>query len=352
MSQVASKNSSVQTSSPFKIVILSGDQKGVEFELMADGITIGRSAENDIILDTDMKCSRRHAQISFTPQGLEIVDISQKNKIEVNGETVDRAMLTPGSEFVVGSTKMRLEKISTQALVAVPKPMMVPTPPPGVPVPPPQIKFAIEQGNFPPPPPPGVAPFPPFGQAGPPIATPSGNNRVVFYLVVGLIAVGFWLMLSGNKKKIEETPLGSSPEEIDSRMQDYERRKENFVKVQEKEGTRNAQWKDAQALYLQGFRDYKKGQYSRAIEAFRGALSIFPNHQLAARYLTLARRKLDEVIQYNMKRGREYREKLMYAKCAGHFNVAMTLINDPGNATYKEAKTAAEECNLYLEGRY
>jgi tetratricopeptide (TPR) repeat protein len=174
----------------------------------------------------------------------------------------------------------------------------------------------------------------------------------MFYGIIAVIGLGLWLLFSGSSKKDEEIKLGGSPEEQQARIDEMNKRRDEMVKVSEKSGNRNPQWRDAQSLYLQGFRDYKKGQFTRAIESFRGALSIYPSHQLASRYLTLARRKQDELIQANLSRAREYRERGMYQKCSAHFAMSMTLLAEPTNALYKEAKAGLEECNLYVEGRY
>jgi hypothetical protein len=333
--------------SPFKVVVLSGDQKGVEYELLSSGITIGRSQENDIVLESDLNCSRRHARLSITPAGVEVEDLSQKNKIEVDGKFYDRTVINPGSTFTVGSTRMRLDVINAVAPVTIEQPATGPS-----------LPQKTVPAGFPMPPqaPPGLPPLPQFPSANPPRGqggAPNANsNRVLLYGMVALILAGIFLIAQGKKKKAEEVSLGGKPEETESRLQEYQRRKELYVKASERDGVRNPQWREAQALYLQGFRDYKKGQYTRAIEAFRGALSIYPNHQMASRYMVLAKRKVDEVVQGNIKRAREYREKSMYQKCSAHFAMAMTLLNDPSSATYKEARSGMEECNLYLEGRY
>ena len=67
--------------------------------------TVGRHPEADIFFD-DVTVSRRHAEITRTQSGFELVDQRSLNGTYVNGERVDRALLRNGSEVRVGKFRL------------------------------------------------------------------------------------------------------------------------------------------------------------------------------------------------------------------------------------------------------
>jgi len=301
----------------FRVVILNGPDKGTSYQLLSDEVSIGRGHDNDIVVN-DSRCSRKHAVLTLTDEGVEISDLSNKNQITFNEQKRERALLTNGSVFTLGITQFRLETTES----ALPKP---------VPISPEATR---------------VMPFPTIPQ---PIPTrpPRGpkRNMTFYYLIVG-IALGLgWLLWPSHKPPAENTPV-QSDDQIESTIQDF-RSKEEILRKQIND---SPQYKEAQALYLQGFRDYRKGQFELAIEEFRAALSIYPDHQLANRYLKLARRRLDEEIQQSIIEGRQFRERNMFRRCVASFDIAMSFLKDPNNLTYREAKEMRDECALHLEG--
>ncbi|HEV2072461.1 MAG TPA: FHA domain-containing protein, partial [Thermomicrobiales bacterium] len=63
--------------------------------------TIGRSPENDVVLDAP-DVSRRHARIERNGKHLRIYDLNSTNGTRVNGEAVHISDLEPGDEIRLG----------------------------------------------------------------------------------------------------------------------------------------------------------------------------------------------------------------------------------------------------------
>ena len=94
------------------------------------------------------------------------------------------------------------------------------------------------------------------------------------WIVVGVV-VAFGAYLANDKinkrKSIKlrdsvatETAINDSQTEYDKATKEIEKRGEDTI-----------QYKLAQEQYLKGFRDYRQGQYARAMEEFQAALSFF-----------------------------------------------------------------------------
>jgi hypothetical protein len=78
-----------------------------EVELPGHLCVVGRDPGCDIVLN-DAKCSRRHAVIEETPEGVTVRDSGSANGIYVNGKKVENAPLRPGDTLRMGAVKLRL----------------------------------------------------------------------------------------------------------------------------------------------------------------------------------------------------------------------------------------------------
>lgn len=87
------------------LLVRSGPTAGARYLLDTDVTTVGRHPEADIFFD-DVTVSRRHAEITRQGTAFELVDQRSLNGTYVNGERVDRAVLTNGSELRVGKFRL------------------------------------------------------------------------------------------------------------------------------------------------------------------------------------------------------------------------------------------------------
>ncbi len=69
---------------------------------LRDGLTIGRVAGCDIVLD-DAKASRRHARLCVEGGVVEIEDLGSSNGTLLNGKPVQRRLLRDGDEVQIGA---------------------------------------------------------------------------------------------------------------------------------------------------------------------------------------------------------------------------------------------------------
>ncbi|RYZ69646.1 MAG: hypothetical protein EOP09_07315 [Proteobacteria bacterium] len=178
----------------------------------------------------------------------------------------------------------------------------------------------------------------------------TGNNsgRVRFYAIVVVVGLVGWWLMSPNAKKKELT--FRSTEQIE---QDIEASREE-IKVFEarREKMDNVQYKRAQENYIRGFRDYRQGNYGRARESFQVVLNLDPDNELAKRYYHLAKVKFDELVKFHMLQGNRYREKKNWRMCKSSYFSTMTMLNNPQDSVFKEAKQYYDQCSLAEEGRF
>lgn len=300
--------------------IVSGPMKGTIRSFTSTQFTIGRGSDCEFTIADDPKCSRKHATIVVLADGCEVIALSEKNPIWINGDEVHKGRMKNGDVLSIGDTKLQFTLVARQAPALQVMPQHYPQPQ--------QARGHAMPSRRP---------------------APSNNKRYLIYAVIAL--VGWWLFSSDAAKKKEEKRLRTEV----SIQKDIEaahklREASDAANIKRMDGSVNA--KQAQENYVRGFRDYNGGQFERALVSFQACLALNPEHTLCNRYLRLSQRKFNEVVQYHMVLGRNYRDQSQFKACRSAFRNVMVMVKDASSTTYKEAKANYEACNSFVEGRF
>ena len=87
---------------PFLLTIAEGNGRGQKLQFDSERVTIGRGAENDVVLD-DAGVSRTHARIERQAAGWTLLDNGSANGTALNGATIAMpSQLRPGDHIGVG----------------------------------------------------------------------------------------------------------------------------------------------------------------------------------------------------------------------------------------------------------
>lgn len=89
------------------LAVVSGPGAGSEYPVPAEGLSIGRRADNAVVL-ADPQVSRHHARIEPTEDRWDVVDLDSTNGTAVNGERITRRALAPGDHLTIGSTTLEV----------------------------------------------------------------------------------------------------------------------------------------------------------------------------------------------------------------------------------------------------
>jgi pSer/pThr/pTyr-binding forkhead associated (FHA) protein len=104
LAEVPGIKPSGQTSA--RLVILTSELAGQEFSLARASAVIGRTEENDIVIN-HRSISRHHAKIVREGDRYTIVDLQSANGVRVNNEDYERVELNPGDVVELGHVKLR-----------------------------------------------------------------------------------------------------------------------------------------------------------------------------------------------------------------------------------------------------
>lgn len=372
----------------FDIEVVKGPHLGLKMTFSKASVSIGRGPENDIVLSSDPRVSRQHAEIKQRgPSEFVIINLSSKNFILVNGQNVQSEILNNESVILIGDTEIRVHmEIPTPAVTSVPlqttpsMPSMTPNGLPGIgasvpvstPRPAPAQPPAYQQPRpMPAMPQPSMPPAQPMNYGGyqpppgpvpgmeQPVRGPSSgggllqNPKARFYGIVAILGVVAYLVLSPSSPKNKKDPNAIRTSVISMQdVADAEKRSQELLTIK-KEKYDSVQYRRAQENFIKGFRDFQQGQYARAREAFQVVLNLDPDNELAKRYYHLSKIKFDELVKFNMIQGNRYREKKNWRMCQSNYSNVMTMLqNRKDDPSFKEAKQFYEECTLNLEGRF
>ena len=323
MSQALARNPQVE----YRITVLNGKDKGVSYKLMSSHVTIGRDNSNDIVIAHDPKVSRQHATIVSTPRGFELINNSDRNKIQAQSEFVDSLALTDGATFQLGETKFRFNANSLVPKRTSPGPQGVASPQEGF------NPYSAQNSR----------------------SRNQKSKKLRFYVIVGIIGVFlYWILSTDNKdsQEAQEQDQIRSDAQVEADMAAAKALQEQALLDPKKTWNQSVATREAQAAYVRGFRDYQKGRFYRAMEAFQACLSLVPSHELCGRYLNLARKRHNEILQYHMILGRQYRDQSQFNACQSAFKNVMVMARDPSAPIYKEAKQNYDACTAQLRGRF
>lgn len=359
-----------------RLKILTGPHKGASYKLVGAKVTIGRSKKNDIVLDKDERCSRRQALIVWEnqkPSGghYKIKDISKRSSLKINDNLQIHAGLKNGDILRCGNTDLEFVLLGAasppagggisplQPLMPAPLPLKAgqsaAVAPGGVP--------SLKGQPVAPPPSPGPAPvpagFPPSYAAqarrGKHKKPPAKKNRKPKILMAVVLVAALYLYLSEEDSsapgKVDKADKLFTSQDQEEQLKTLKDMKQKARKQYDK--TKNKDYRNAQKAYIAGQRDYRKGVYVRAAQAFRACKTIYPQHRQCGIYLKKSQIKQQQMIQAWMNSGKSYRQNRRFLACMSSFKNVMQAVKNPKNPTFREARENYTICSFEQErGRY
>ncbi len=298
-----------------KWTVISGPMSGSVRLMNSASFFIGRSPECEFVIVSDPKCSRKHARIESGPQGCEVESLTEKNFVLVNGKEISKALLHDGDVLTIGDTKVQFNLTSLPTVRSIQRP----------------AKKEAKRNS------------------APRSQKKKAPGKVVFYIVLGLVLM-FIFVGNSKKKKLE---LGLRTEQqIQADIETANKLEEAAQNTPVKKLDQTITSRQAQENFVRGFRDYRKGQYERSLDSFQACLALDPSHVLCTRYIRLAQRRFNELVQYGIVMGRKYRDQNQFKSCRSAFRNVMVMVKDANSAPYKEAKANYDACNALVEGRF
>ena len=287
--------------------ILSGSHKGKQFRLLSPRITLGRHSDCDVIFKNNSSCSKYHARIKKEKNSYLIESLDPKTPVLVNKKPVAVSVLKPKDKITIGNVEMLfVEKNLSIPAVANSQAFSKPK--------------RIKQNILTPP-----------------------------RFILALVLIGsVFLMVSKDKKAVKQEKLNVKTEsEI---LKEVEAIQALNKKESDKKAL-NTQEQAARVAFIEGFRDYRKGYFHRALRMFQHCLTIHKTNPLCRSYVRKARIQIDKLIQKKVRLGNSYKRNKQYEACQAVFKSVEIMVQDSNSAIYKEAIANKKLCETQLKNQ-
>lgn len=272
----------------YRLVCLTGGNKGESYVLIGNRVVIGRGDKVDIKL-TDTKASREHAEVAKVGNHWVATDLGSQNGVVVNDRKVTQQQLVEGDKLIIGQTVFKFAKVEVAGKGGR------------------AIKEDTEEKSN------------------------GANKALIPFIIFLVIFAGLFLM--------DDSPKNSSPkkEQPGGTYQDVSNEYE--AAIQKRQANENKQLKEKlTVIYQRGLRELRERNYYRAIHEFNLALIIAPGDAQAEYYLRKSKEELDKEIEGFTAKAQRDEESLKYrSSIISYCSIIRLLYSVPEDPRYKNA---------------
>lgn len=281
-----------------RLTCLTGGNKGESYVLMGTRVIIGRSEKADVRLN-DNKASREHAELSKVGSHWVVTDLGSQNGIILNDKKINQEQLNDGDKLIVGQTVFKFMKVEVAAKNNVIR----------------ETRDNAEEEQK--------------------------KKSFLPFLVLIIIFAALFLFDSGDsgQKNMTEAPKVNT---IDPTT-------EYVTALKKRQAKEDKQLKEKlNVIYQRGLREYREGNYFRAIHEFNLALIIAPGDSQAEYYLRKTKEDLDSSIENYTAKAQRDEEALKYQSAiVSYCSIIRLLYSVPDDSRYKNAEKQIKD----LEGK-
>jgi pSer/pThr/pTyr-binding forkhead associated (FHA) protein len=265
--------------------------------LQNNRLIIGRGEKVDIQTG-DSKTSREHAELMKVKDSYVITDLGSQNGVIVNEQKHKKVTLVEGDKIILGQTVYKFNIINLDA-----NDIKVPT----------STKEIRKSSSS-------------------SAEAPKKNPKIIIILVA---AAAFFYFLNGDENA--DTNSDSKVRKDRSKMNEVA--DEYAQAIDKKKSIEDKEIEEKVNQFIQkGLREFREGNYFRAIEEFNNALRESPNHGRASFYLNRTKQALDREIEGHQLKGRQEWDSLkMDSAISSYCSIERLLQNYPEDERFKEA---------------
>jgi pSer/pThr/pTyr-binding forkhead associated (FHA) protein len=270
----------------YRLVCLTGGNKGESYILLGNRIIVGRSEKADIRLN-DTKASREHGEITKVGENWIVTDLGSQNGVVVNDKKITQKQLSEGDKVIMGQTVFKFAKVEVTSKTKV-----------------------IQEDN----------------------SDKANPNK-------GMIPLVVLVMIFGALFLFDDTPKSQGKKRAENSGQYQDSNNEYISAIQKRQANENKQLKEKlTVIYQRGLRELRERNYLRAIHEFNLALIIAPGDSQAEYYLRKAKEELDKEIESFLASAQRDEESLKFrSSIISYCAIIRLLYTVPEDPRHKNA---------------
>lgn len=278
----------------YRLVCLTGGNKGESYVLMGNRVVIGRGDKVDIKIN-DTKASREHAEITKVGENWVVTDLGSQNGVMINEHKITQQQINETDKLIIGQTVFKFAKVEVTSKNKV-------------------IKETAEDAK---------------------------KKTMVPVMILASVFAMIFLFDESDKPATQRGQGKSNYVNVDNEYQrhlDQKRVKED-KQVKEK----------MNAIYQRGLRELREKNYFRAIHEFNLALIIAPGDSQAEYYLRKTKEELDREIEGFTAKAQRDQESLKYqGAIVSYCSIIRLLYTVPDDPRHKNAVTKINDIEEIL----
>lgn len=273
-----------------RLICLTGEDKGNAYFLMGKRIVMGRSENCDVTI-LDLKSSREHAEIILVGKNYILTDLGSQNGIVVNDLKIKQHALSNGDKIIVGKTVYKFSKVvvkeKSEDIAKKQKERN-------------KKNIEIEDEE---------------------IEEEEPRNKRLTIFLGALILIAAVLLIDDDSGE-EPKRVKNVPKRVLIENKEFQTAAAKRIKESKKNKEK------LQRYFDRGLREFREGNYFRAISEFENAKQWSPNDPLANFYLRKTREALDEQIEGYFNKATRDIDAINYKKASTSYCAIVRLLNN------------------------
>ncbi|MFY7992812.1 MAG: FHA domain-containing protein [Bacteriovoracaceae bacterium] len=283
----------------FRLMCLTGPNKGESYVLIGNRIVVGRGEKADIRLN-DTKSSREHAEITKVGDNYVVTDLGSQNGILVNDQKSKQSTFKEGDKLIIGQTVLKFSRFEVTSKTKV-----------------------IKEKSF-------------------EDDAPEQKRSLKPILILLLVLLGFYFFETDQNPETQQKKKQMTS--VDDVSNEY------FQALQKRQANQDKEVKEKlNVIYQRGLREYREKNYFRAINEFNLALILSPNDSQAEFYLRKTKEELDRTIEDYVVKANRDEDSLKYkGAIISYCAIIRLLYAVPDDPRHKNAEKQIKELETKL----
>lgn len=281
----------------YRLVSLTGVTKGEAFVLLGNRIIIGRGDKADIKIN-DGKASREHCEITKVKDSWVATDLGSQNGVMINDKKITQQALAEGDKLIVGQTVFKFAKVEVTS----------------------KNKVIREADTDEP---------------------EEGKKTMIPFIILLIIFMALFLF-------DDFAPKQSPRSSVNVRTGPIEMSSAEDASIRKRKANEDKQTKEKlDDIFNRGLREYREGNFYRAIHEFNLALIIAPSDSQAEFYLRKAKEELDNAITSEVQKAQRDESSLKYnSAILSYCSIIRLLYSAPDDPRYKNAEKKIKDLEV------
>ncbi|MFT6068555.1 MAG: pSer/pThr/pTyr-binding forkhead associated (FHA) protein [Bacteriovoracaceae bacterium] len=296
----------------YRLLCLTGKNKGTSYYLSGKRAVMGRGDEADVQV-LDAKSSRAHAELKKVGEKYVVTDLGSQNGIVINDLKVTQHQLIDGDKIIIGQTVFKYSVHNNKALSVVEDSEDEDD----------EEEYEEEKTS-----------------RKPKSKEKEKKSRKRLFMLIGVLGLVYFLLDgndTGSKKKQKTT---ESPEDITETL--------NMVYNEQKKIEDKDTRDKVDTFIHRARREYREGNYFRAIEELNLCLILAPNHGYCSFLERKAKQSFDATIRQHFEKAKIDVDSLKYKAALIEYCAVVRLLDEVRKAGKKDLRLDEAEQNIFF----